>query len=98
MGPRLAELGFALEELQARKTIARIWQKDASVWSDKLEHHQIIANSLGWLTVPGQVLERVAELKSFAQEIRAAGFTHAVVHSLEQSACRRLCGDHAILC
>ena len=49
------------------------------MWSDQPEHHKIIANSLGWLTVPGQLLERVAELTSFAQEIRAAGFTHAVV-------------------
>jgi glucose-6-phosphate isomerase len=76
---RQAEIEAALEELKAKKTIARIWKKDASVWSDQPEHHRIIANSLGWLTVPGQVLERVAELTSFAQEIRAAGFTHAVV-------------------
>jgi transaldolase / glucose-6-phosphate isomerase len=76
---RQAEFESALEELKARKTIARIWQKDASVWSDKPEHHKIIANSLGWLTVPRQMLQRVAELKAFAQEIRAAGFTHAVV-------------------
>jgi transaldolase/glucose-6-phosphate isomerase len=76
---RLAEFESTLKELAAKKTVARIWQKDASVWSDKPEHHKIIANSLGWLTVPGQVLERVAELKAFAQEVCAAGFTHAVV-------------------
>jgi glucose-6-phosphate isomerase len=78
-GARQAEIESAVEELKAKKTIARIWKKDAGVWSDKPEHHKIIANSLGWLTVPGQVLVRVAELTSFAQEIRAAGFTHAVV-------------------
>ena len=76
---RQAEFESALEELKAKNTIARIWQKDASVWSDKPEHHKIIANSLGWLTVPRQVLQRAAELKAFAQEIREAGFTHAVV-------------------
>jgi len=69
----------ALEQVKASQTIARIWKKDASVWSNEPEHHKIIANSLGWLTVPNQVLARVAELKSFADEIRAAGFTHAVV-------------------
>src|SRR6266702_620703 len=74
-----AEFEAALERLKSQNTIARIWQKDASVWSDKPEHQKIIANSLGWLTVPENVLERVAELKSFAEEIRAAGFTHAVV-------------------
>jgi glucose-6-phosphate isomerase len=74
-----ADFESALRELTAQKTIARIWQKDPSVWSSEPEHHKIIANSLGWLTVPGQVLERVPELKAFAQEIRSAGFTHAVV-------------------
>jgi glucose-6-phosphate isomerase len=76
---RHADVESALDELRAKDTIARIWKKDSSVWSDQPEHQKIIANSLGWLTVPGQVLERVAELTSFAQEIRAAGFTHAVV-------------------
>ncbi|HVJ04934.1 MAG TPA: hypothetical protein VM578_04645 [Candidatus Saccharimonadales bacterium] len=74
-----AEFEAALDHLNAQKIIARIWQKDATVWSDKPEHQKIIANSLGWLTVPENVLKRVAELKSFAEEIRAAGFTHAVV-------------------
>lgn len=74
-----AEFEAALAELKSKKTIARIWQRDPSVWSDQPEHHKIIANSLGWLTVAGEALERAEELTSFAQEIRAAGFTHAVV-------------------
>jgi glucose-6-phosphate isomerase len=79
LGAGQAEFEAALEELRAKKTVSRIWQKDATVWSDKPEHQKIISNSLGWLIVPGQVLERVAELTAFAQEIKAAGFTHAVV-------------------
>src|SRR6202521_338265 len=78
-GARQAEFESALAALKVKKTISRIWQKDPSVWSDQPEHHQIIANSLGWLTVPRQALQRAAELKAFAQEIREAGFTHAVV-------------------
>ncbi len=76
---RQADVESALEELKSNDTIARIWSKDPSVWSDKPEHQKIISDSLGWLTVPEQVLERVSELTSFAQEIRAAEFTHAVV-------------------
>lgn len=79
LGTGQAEFEAALGELKAKNTIARIWRKDASVWSDKPEHKKIIENSLGWLAVPGLVLGRVAELKAFAQEIRSAGFTHAVV-------------------
>ena len=79
VGSGQEELDSAMEQLRAKKIVSRIWQKDTTVWSDKPEHQKIISNSLGWLTVPGQVLERVAELTSFAQEIRSAGFTHAVV-------------------
>jgi glucose-6-phosphate isomerase len=79
LGERQADFEAALKELKAKKTIARIWRKDSSVWSDKPDHQKIIANSLGWLTVPEQLLKRVAELTSFAEEIRSAGFTHAVV-------------------
>jgi glucose-6-phosphate isomerase len=79
LGAHQAEFDSTMADLKAKNVIARIWQKDPSVWSDKPEHQKIIANSLGWLTVPGQVLARVSELTSFADEIRAAGFTHAVV-------------------
>jgi glucose-6-phosphate isomerase len=76
---QLAACQSALEKMKAEQTVARIWKKDASVWSADPEHAKIIANSLGWLTVPGQVLQRTGELHRFAEEIRAAGFTHAVV-------------------
>jgi glucose-6-phosphate isomerase len=74
-----AEFDSALAELKAKKVVPRIWKKDATVWSDEPDHQKIIANSLGWLTVPGKVLEHINELTSFAAEIRGAGFTHAVV-------------------
>ena len=79
LGAQQAEFAQAVAGLKANQTVARIWKKDASVWSDQPEHHKIIANSLGWLTVPAQVLDRVTELTAFAEEVRAAGFTHAVV-------------------
>ena len=78
-GTERKEFAVALAEMQKENIVARIWEKDTSVWSAAPEHAKIIANSLGWLTVPGKVLERVAELKSFANEVKAAGFTHAVV-------------------
>jgi glucose-6-phosphate isomerase len=78
-GVQQAQFESALAVLKANNVVARIWQKDASVWSTAADHVKIISNSLGWLTVPGQVLSRVTELTSFAAEVRAAGFTHAVV-------------------
>ena len=78
-GAELAEVQAALEELKAKRIVQRIWEEDAGVWSSDPEHVKIVSNSLGWLTVPEQVLERVPEIESFAQEIRAEGFAHAVV-------------------
>jgi len=78
-GSHDAEFAATVEALRANRVVARIWQKDASVWSSQPEHVKIIGNSLGWLTVPEETLRRVAELESFAQEVRSAGFTHAVV-------------------
>jgi glucose-6-phosphate isomerase len=69
----------AAARLTAENVIARIWQKDATVWSASPEHAKIIGNSLGWLTVPEKTLARADELEAFAEEIRQAGFTHAVV-------------------
>jgi len=76
---QLAECQATLDKLRADETVARIWKKDPSVWSSDPEHAKIIANSLGWLTVPEQILARIGELESFAQEVREAAFTHAVV-------------------
>jgi glucose-6-phosphate isomerase len=74
-----AEVNSATAGLQAEDVITRIWRKDATVWSGSAEHAKIIGNSLGWLTVPEKTLARVGELEQFAEEIRQAGFTHAVV-------------------
>ncbi len=69
----------AAARLTDENVIARIWQKDATVWSASPEHAKIISNSLGWLAVPEKTLAKAGELEQFAEEIRLAGFTHAVV-------------------
>jgi glucose-6-phosphate isomerase len=79
LGGQQKEFEAALESLKVNDVVARIWKKDPSVWSSAADHIKIISNSLGWLAVPGETLARVSELTSFAEEIRRAGFTHAVV-------------------
>jgi glucose-6-phosphate isomerase len=79
LGPQQQAFAAAVAALKAEGVVGRIWQKDTSVWSSSAAHAKIISNSLGWLRVPGQTLARLDEITSFAAEIRAAGFTHAVV-------------------
>jgi glucose-6-phosphate isomerase len=78
-GDLASAINGTLTEAATTNVIERIWNKDASLWKDEESHRKIIANSLGWLRVAGE-MERVAgELSSFADTIRAAGFLHAMV-------------------
>jgi glucose-6-phosphate isomerase len=68
-----------LEDAAEERVVERIWKKDASLWKEESAHEKIIANSLGWLTVSGQMLAVADDLKSFAESVRAAGFQHVMV-------------------
>ncbi|MDE2573642.1 MAG: bifunctional transaldolase/phosoglucose isomerase [bacterium] len=72
-----AEQGLA--QLKERRFDQRLWKKDAALWSSDPAHVKIISNALGWLDVPHEMLEHLADLQSFAAEVRANGFTDAVV-------------------
>ena len=52
----------------------RLWDGDASLWTGDDE-----AKWLGWMRIAHQQLENVASFKSFAEEVKAGGFQHAVV-------------------
>jgi transaldolase/glucose-6-phosphate isomerase len=76
----------------------RIWRKDSRLWGgpDKPE----IEDRLGWLTISEPMLEHVGELFAFVQEVRAAGYTDAVLlgmggSSLGPEVLRRSFGDIA---
>ena len=58
---------------------ARVWQKDATLWKTEPEHIAEISNRLGWLTVASTMRVHVAELRTFAAEIKRAGFKFVVL-------------------
>jgi transaldolase/glucose-6-phosphate isomerase len=69
-----------LEEAGRTNVIARIWNKEASLWKQEESHQKIIINSLGWLTVATQMRTVADELRSFADNVRASGdFNHVMV-------------------
>jgi transaldolase / glucose-6-phosphate isomerase len=61
-------------EWRASNKVARIWAKDASVWSGSDE-----ANWLGWLSITGEQIKELPHYQQFAREVRVVGFTHAVL-------------------
>ena len=76
IGTYLAEVKETLADLNRRDVIARIWQKDHTVWKpDPTE----ITNRLGWLSITQSMSQQVPALQSFAQEIRDDGFRHVVL-------------------
>src|SRR6187402_2751055 len=57
----------------------RIWDRDASLWTDDERVAAAIANRLGWLDAPSYFDDRIEILYAFAEAMRNDGFTAAVV-------------------
>lgn len=68
-----------IEELVTAKAVERVWQRDASFWSDDPARQRSIAQRLGWLTVVDWVRDRLDELIDFRQQVRERRFAHAVL-------------------
>src|SRR6266699_4569190 len=64
----------ALEDWRKAGKVRRLWEGDASLWTKTDE-----AQWLGWLNVVEAQVKTVAELESFADEVKRAGFTDAVL-------------------
>ncbi|CAN5212448.1 hypothetical protein BH10ACI1_BH10ACI1_15740 [soil metagenome] len=63
-----------MDEWLKENKIARIWAKDASVWTNDDE-----AKWLGWLDSVAAEISKVQEYKDFAEDIKAAGFTDVLL-------------------
>lgn len=68
-----------LVSLAAQQLVRRIWSKDASLWKKETEHQRIIKNRLGWLAASEWLLERSGQIIEFSQEVKGAGFKHALL-------------------
>ena len=67
----------ALAEARGADVVARIWDRDASLWSSGSGAQTAIANRLGWLEAPAWAREQLAELRAFAAD--AHGFTNVLL-------------------
>ncbi|HXO90205.1 MAG TPA: bifunctional transaldolase/phosoglucose isomerase [Stellaceae bacterium] len=59
----------ALEDWRKEGKVRRLWDADASLWTEQDE-----AKWLGWLGIVDQQLKGVAHLQDFADEVKQAGF------------------------
>ena len=71
------------DELVARarteRWAERLFERDASLWSDDPEVREAIAERLGWLDAPDHFHGEVGPLEAFGEAMRDAGFTTAIV-------------------
>src|ERR687894_3111454 len=85
-----------IKQAQSEDVARRIWQHDESLWGGPGVPE--IANRLGWLTISEKMLEHAPELLAFVEEVKADGFTDAVLlgmggSSLGPEVIRRSYGD-----
>ncbi|RMG97365.1 MAG: bifunctional transaldolase/phosoglucose isomerase [Chloroflexi bacterium] len=66
----------ALAEMKADHIIRRIWQHDHTVWRPTPDE---IANRLGWLHAPEIARTNIDRLQTFADSVRAEGFTDVLL-------------------
>jgi transaldolase/glucose-6-phosphate isomerase len=69
-----AAVNASLDDWKSNNKAARLWQKDASLWSNNDE-----GNWLGWLTIADEQAANLAGLKQFAAEVKKAKFKHVVL-------------------
>ncbi|MBV9334452.1 MAG: bifunctional transaldolase/phosoglucose isomerase [Solirubrobacterales bacterium] len=77
--PRLLQSAVAerVRQAVAGNVAQRVWRRDASLWGGPGVPE--LEDRLGWLTVSEPMLEHARDLRAFAEERRADGFTDAVL-------------------
>ena len=79
-----------LEKLGQQGIGRRLWDRDPAIWKNDPANQKLIRNALGWLTVCQSMQEHLGVITNFVQEVRRAGFTHAVLLGMGGSS---LCPD-----
>ena len=69
-----AAVAASLDDWKNNNKVARLWRKDASLWSNTDENKW-----LGWLTITEQQLANLGTLKQLAVEVKKAKFKHVLL-------------------
>jgi glucose-6-phosphate isomerase len=75
-----AQVEARLAELARQDVAERLWQADTTLWKDgDAAHQEIVAASLGWLSVFEGVRGELAGLRDFVDGLLAQGYRSAVL-------------------
>ena len=67
-------VALSLDEWKRGNKVARLWQKDASLWTGTDEN-----SWLGWLTIVDEQLSHFADLHQFAADVKKAKYKHILL-------------------
>lgn len=79
LGRYAAQINDATTRAENENIIQHLWQKQGSAWKSDAKAQESISSFLGWLNVADFVRPQLASIEAFAKEVKAAGFTHAVL-------------------
>jgi glucose-6-phosphate isomerase len=65
--------------LRRDRFVARLWERDASLWSQDPAVQATIRNRLGWLDAIGWTLDRLTAIREFAASVRDEGFRRVLL-------------------
>jgi transaldolase / glucose-6-phosphate isomerase len=69
-----AAVDEVLDDWTTHGNVRRLWAGDATLWSGKDE-----SRWLGWLRITDDQIAHLSRLRAFSDEVRAEGFSHAVL-------------------
>ncbi len=72
--PLTTAVKTSIDDWRANGKMRRLWQRDASLWTGSDE-----CKWLGWLDITEDQISRHQELRRVAQDVKSAGFTHALL-------------------
>lgn len=78
-GPLTDVLRETLAELERDDFAARLWERDATLWSHQPAVEREIVNRLGWLQLPEELPELIRTTTSLADEIRMDRITNVAL-------------------
>jgi glucose-6-phosphate isomerase len=76
LGQHATALHAAIAKAKSDDLVQRIWAHDHRIWNPEPTE---ISNRLGWLDVAERMRGDVVDLNSFASELKASGYTHALL-------------------
>ncbi len=81
-GSSTADIDALVQQFEEDNTIARIRQKDASLWTDDVSHHAGIKDRLGWMDILDQIDIWVKDIDALTDQIKSEGYRYIVLMAM----------------